>query len=403
MEERSLRITGTSTNFFNKLTNTLTKILIPTKISINGMLISMKRNNLIKAFANFKKDTENYNSEELEKKYEDAYTVYLEALDKYVMDSIYKKVKNNTATEFERDALARYYEVTSLKEKEYMDYKYRKQKYLLELDKESVNLNTKEKIQEKYNKFYVNKMDTLYKGILKNYSIKLADTSNIYDSSKEWIYVKIFYTLEEYIKYILPLKMEINPKEEFKDIVDDYEKFESYTVGKLDTKDNIEKNMILLGISRKLFTHSIPLIVAEQCYIKLLKETRDLIVDTRIKQKKMAAYKLLIDLIEDYNMRLLSTKIYWDKPAERDYYKKFWNEYKSLQPLKEEDEEDYEEQKEILFIRNDLKKLCEAKNILRYEKIIKFYKEKLVSMGAMRNIKNSCKTIGNYTKQKQIA
>ena len=289
MEERSLRITGTSTNFFNKLTNTLTKILIPTKISINGMLISMKRNNLIKAFANFKKDTENYNSEELEKKYEDAYTVYLEALDKYVMDSIYKKVKNNTATEFERDALARYYEVTSLKEKEYMDYKYRKQKYLLELDKENVTLNAKDKVKEKYNKFYVNKMDTLYKGILKNYSIKLADTTNIYDSSKEWIYVKIFYTLEEYIKYILPLKMEINPKEEFKDIVDDYEKFESYTVGKLDTKDNIEKNMILLGISRKLFTHSIPLIVAEQCYEKLLKDARMLVQDTKMAAKREKA------------------------------------------------------------------------------------------------------------------
>ena len=99
-----------------------------------------------------------------------------------------------------------------------MDYKYRKQKYLLELDKENVTLNAKDKVKEKYNKFYVNKMDTLYKGILKNYSIKLADTTNIYDSSKEWIYVKIFYTLEEYIKYILPLKMEINPKEEFKDI-----------------------------------------------------------------------------------------------------------------------------------------------------------------------------------------
>ena len=40
MEERSLRITGTSTNFFSKLTSTLTKILIPTKIGINGMLIS---------------------------------------------------------------------------------------------------------------------------------------------------------------------------------------------------------------------------------------------------------------------------------------------------------------------------------------------------------------------------
>ena len=59
MEERSLRITGTNTNFFSKITSTLTKILIPTKIGINGMLISMKRNNLIKAFENYKKDTEN--------------------------------------------------------------------------------------------------------------------------------------------------------------------------------------------------------------------------------------------------------------------------------------------------------------------------------------------------------
>ena len=93
MEERSLRITGTNTTFFNKITKTLTKMLIPTKIGINGMLITMKRNSLIKAYENYMKDTEDYNKDELEKKYEEAYTVYLEALDKYVMDSIYKKVK----------------------------------------------------------------------------------------------------------------------------------------------------------------------------------------------------------------------------------------------------------------------------------------------------------------------
>ena len=46
MEERSLRITGADRNFFNKISTTLTKLLIPTKIGINGMLISMKRNNL---------------------------------------------------------------------------------------------------------------------------------------------------------------------------------------------------------------------------------------------------------------------------------------------------------------------------------------------------------------------
>ena len=30
--------------------------------------------------------------------------------------------------------------------------------------------------------------------------------------------------------------------------------------------------MVLIALSRKLFTHSLPLIVAEQCYIKLLKD-----------------------------------------------------------------------------------------------------------------------------------
>ena len=55
MEERSLRITGADTNFFNKITNTLTKLLIPTKIGINSMLITIKRNNLIKCYEAYAK------------------------------------------------------------------------------------------------------------------------------------------------------------------------------------------------------------------------------------------------------------------------------------------------------------------------------------------------------------
>ena len=47
MEERSLRIYQEKT-FFSKITNTITKLLIPTKIGINGMLISIKRNNVLK-------------------------------------------------------------------------------------------------------------------------------------------------------------------------------------------------------------------------------------------------------------------------------------------------------------------------------------------------------------------
>ena len=240
MEERSLKITGADTGFFNKLTKTLTRMLIPTKIGINGMVITIKRNAMLKTYEAFSKESQEYNNDELEKKFDSAYTVYLEALDKHIMDSIYKKVRNGTASDFEKEALSKYYEVTSLKEKDYIDYKYRKQKYLIDLDWQGINANSKEKIKQKYISFYIYKMDSLYKSILKNYSIKLADTTNAYDSSKEWIYTKIFYTLEEYIENILSLKVE-NYDEEFKGIKDDYERFQSFTVGKLDTRDNIEK------------------------------------------------------------------------------------------------------------------------------------------------------------------
>ena len=398
MEEKSLRITGANTTFFSKITKTITKMLIPTKIGINGMLISIKRNSLIKAYDNYKKETEEENKEELEKKYDSAYTLYLESLDKYVMDSIYKKVKNNTASEFEKDALSRYYEVTSLKEKEYMDYKYRKQKYLLELDQEGVKENLKEKVVEKYNRFYINKMDSLYKAILKNYSIKLADTTNIYDSSKEWIYTKIFYTLEEYVQNILTLKINVGMKEETADILDDYEKFEAYTVGKLDTKDNIEKNMILIGISRKLFTHSIPLIVAEQCYEKLLKDARILVQDTKMAAKRENAFNMIINLIEEYNSRLLSTKVYWDRPNDREQFKRFFDKYKDIEKLKEIDFIEYVKQKEILFIKEDISKIQNSKT--DYSRLIKYYKRRLVDYGVMKEIRDFKTKDGKFKKEK---
>ena len=400
MEEKSLRITGADKSFLNKITNTLTKILIPTKIGINGMLISIKRNSLIKAYESFVQE-ENYDKGEQEKKYDACYEAYLEALDKYVMDSIYKKVKNNTATEFEQNALSKYYEVTSLKESEYIEYKYRKQKYLLELDYEGIKVNGKEKVKEKYEKFYIAKMDSLYKSILKNYSIKVADTISNYDSTKEWIYTKIFYTLEDYIQNVLSLKLELNQDENLKSIVSDYEKYEGYTVGKLDTKDNIEKNMILLGISRKLFTHSLPLIVAEQCYEKLLKDARILVQDTKMAVKREKAYSMLINLIEDYNVKLLSTKVYWESQKEKDEYKKFWKQYQEIKKLKETDFIEYVKQKEILFIRNDIKKLNTGKT--DFSKLMKYYKRKLVDYGVIRQIQNSCISKGRYTKIKQVA
>ena len=380
MEERSLRVVGTDKTFFNKITNTLTKLLIPTQIGFNGIRISMKRNVVIKAYeALTAESVEIENKDEIEKKYEDAYTAYLEALDKFVLDTIYKKVKNNTATQFESTALSQYYGIVQLKENEYNEYKYRKQKYLLELDNESVRNTGKEKLVEKYNKFYVSKQDTLYKGILKNYSIKLADTTNVYDSSKEWIYIKIFSTLEDYIQNILPLK-QVDSKIE--PIVKEYERF---SVGKLDTRDNIEKNMILLKISRNLFTHSLPLVVAEQCYMKLIKDARCLVQDTKIAAKREKAYTMVLNLLENYNVELLATKVYWENNKEREEFKKFYDKYIKVEKLKDRDFIKYVKEKEILFIKNDLSKIRNEKT--DYSRLIKYYKRRLVDYGVMKEIK----------------
>ena len=391
MEERSLRVLQTDTTFFSKISTTISKILVPTKVGINGMLISIKRTNVLKAYEaiNAKKDAQDTEKKEMhEKKYEESYALYLEAIDKYVMDSIYTKVKSDNASDFEKTALSKYYEITRLKENEYVEYKSRKQKYLLELDFEGIKLNNKTKLYNRYVPFYISKIDTLYKAILKNYSVKLSDNLSSKTVSKENVYEKIFKTLEEYVDEVMPIKVAYD-KEKCTELLEDYDKLQSFDVGKLDDINYMEKNMRLLGISRKLFTHSLPLIVAEQCYIELLKRTRNLIANAKSEDKRNEAYELLVNLIEDFNVKLLSTKIYWEKPQDRTEYKEFWDKYKNIQDAKE---------KEILFLKADLKKLNASKN--NYSKIIKLHKQRLVSYGVMREIKNGAKTLtGRYAKK----
>jgi len=306
-----------------------------------------------------------------------------------------KKLKIGTATEFEKNALSKYYFVVSLKEKQYLEYKYKKQEYLLRVDYESVTGLKKDSIIEKYNKFYVSKMDSLYKGILKNYSVQLADTVSSKVDSIDSIYEKIFSALESYISDVLPIKLRVSNKEEYKNVIEEYERYESMLVGKLDERDKIKQKMVLLGISRELFTHSLPLIAAEQCYEKLIRDVRGLIVKSATKARKNTTFDVLIELIEEYNIKLLSTKVYWDKPEKREDYKKFWNKYKEINKI--ENKKEKAKQKQILFLKNDLKELDKNENAL----IIKEIKQKLVELGAMKQIKNCYKTIvGKYKKTK---
>lgn len=392
VEERSLKVYSKDTTFFNKISTTLTKILIPTKIGINSMMINIKRSAVIKAYEQIKAAEENGGTdktEALKGKYDDSYTLYLESIDKNIMDSIYKKVKNDTASLFERNALSDYYNVVHLKDKEYLEYKYRKQKFLLELDYETLKSVKKEKIISKFMPVYLEKMDIIYKGILKNYSIKLADGLKATRVNQVDIYKNIFSTLEDYIKNVLPIKLDTSEGKKYEKIVKDYEEYEAFSVGKLDEREFLEKNMILLGLSRVLFTHSLPLVAAEQCYNKLLRDTRNLIVKTKNEEKKESAYQMLLKLIEDYNVKLLSTKVYWDKIEEREAYKKFWDSYSKA---------DSYEQKEILSLKRELHDT--ALEYEKYAEVRNFYKNKLCELGVMKKVKgNSCRSLsGHYTK-----
>lgn len=393
LEERSIRVVDSNKTFFGKLSSTLSKIIIPTKIGINGIVINLKRNNLLKAFENninFKDKADEEKKHALESKYQETYSLYLEAIDKYIMDSVYKKVKTNTASDFEKEAMGNYYKITQIKEADYNEYKYQKQKYLIELDYESLKLNAKEKVIKKYNEFYITQMDSFYKGILKCYSVKLAEVSRSKGDNKLEIYNKIFDTLDEYVEKIITLKLLDKENDIEEKIGTDLHRLDQFDIGTLDSKDYVEKNMILLGISRSIFTHSLPLVATEQCYNKLLKDIRKIIVTTTNQKSKMEAYNILLDLMEAYNVKLLSGKVYWEKIEEREKYKRFYEEYEKTETAKG---------KEILFLKREISVL---ENNEENKEIINFYKERLMSYGAMKKIKNICKTNSNYTRTRKV-
>lgn len=383
MEQRSLRVMDTNKTFFSKLSNTITKMLIPTRVGINNLMITIKRNAVLKTYSEYKllKNEDEQKREAISQRYEENYALYLEAIDKYVMDSLYKKVKNNTATSFEREHLSKYYLIVSLKDKNYLEYKYRKQEYLLKIDYEVASTIKKQAVLNKYKEFYVDKMDTIYKGLLKNYSISMVDNTSI----QENLYNKVFTTIEEYVSSILPIKLE---NSDDKELIADYEKYESSIIGKLDEKDIIFKKVNLLNICRHIFTHSFPLTAIEKCYITLIKETRNMILTSKNEIKREKAYKAFFDLIDEYNVKLLSTKVFWTTPKERDEYKKFWDKYTKL--TKKED-------KEMLILKYDLKML-DAK---RYKEIRTLYKQRLVQAGVMKRISNIPKTFLNVYKVKK--
>ena len=386
IEEKSLRVYDTKKTFFSKIGVTFSKIFSPTKKGFNSLLIGMKRSAMIKNFKNVQK-AEDEKKAKLQEKFEESYSLYLEAIDQLIINTIYQKVKDGTASDFEKNALSKYYNVIHIKENDEIEYKYKKQQYLLDIDYNSLKEQHKEKTINELDEIYLFEMEQIYKGLLKRYSIQLSE--NLNPKEKESVYSKIFDTLDEYVIDIVPMK-----KYEDSDLVEQFDRLSEFEVGKLDQVDIIRKRMILIGISRKIFVHSLPLVVAERCYKKLLKDTRALIVDTKIARKRENAFQLLMELIDEYNDRLLSVKIYWDKPEDKREFKQFDEQRKILKSEKDKlPTHIYDVKKQILYIRSDMQALEKFGD--KYYRILKYYRSRLVNLGDMRVLQNKCKS-GKY-------
>lgn len=393
LAERSLKVLDTNKTFFGKLSNTLSKLLVPTRIGINGLVITLKRNNLLKAYEtyiNLPDNIEKQKKDTITEKYEEAYSLYLEAIDRHIMDTIYKKVKSGIASEFEGNAMAQYYEIINLKSSDYNEYKYRKQKYLIDIDYESLKVADKSKVLNKYQSFYISKMDTFYKAILKNYSVSLAGTTNKQNVDKDRLFDNIFTTIDEYIRNIISLKIKNDSQNSFDRIQKDYEEYEKFDVGKLKQKEEIEKKIIMLNISRVVFTHSLPLVASEKCYQRLIYENRLAIINEENYKRKEELYLLMLDLLKIYDEKLLSTKIYWEDLKEKENFKTFWNLFTTKND---------EQEKEIMLLSREVS-LIDTKENEQFVDLVKYYKEKLVKYGRMRAVKNSCRTYQNCKKIK---
>ena len=134
----------------------------------------MKRSAVIKISKLFNQQVET-RKKNVEEKFDETYTLYLSSIDQLIIDAIYKKVKIGSASEYEKDALSNYYNVIRLKDIDELEYKYRKQQYLMNVDFKSLKATGKNKTYDSFKPVYIMKMEQIYKGLLKHYSVKISE------------------------------------------------------------------------------------------------------------------------------------------------------------------------------------------------------------------------------------
>lgn len=387
----------TDDGVFGKAINNLNKMLYSPSGSFFNIAINSKRNSVVKNFIlseSYEKMTSEKKRNNLMSKYEKVYEAYLEMLERYITETIYNKAKKKVTSLKENKLLSSYYEVISLKSSDFVEYKYRRQTLLLEMDWDIILATKQNAFVEKYKKFYLSVVSQLYKSLMRHYAVNLTDATK----DKQQTYSHIYNLIEDYIKKVLPYEEETETNKRIMEIyknqiitIDTYNK-KSYS--------EIKRSVLLLEISKFIFAYSLPMVALDQCYQELIEASRVAVMNTFLDADKFEVYQLLLDLLESYNVNVLSKKIYWDTDLEKEEYVKFFNKYQEFKKLERIDYAEYIRLREVHFIMDDLAKI---KGDKKFEELRKYYRERMIQQKGFRKLKNSHSTKkGNWRTRRRI-
>lgn len=373
----------TEEGFFGKAISNIGKAVYSSGSSLYTLLISTKRSSLLKHYANYKTAMEIVDENKRNSvisKYEKVFENYINTLEKYVTETIYTKMQKKISNLEEDKIMASYYEINALKGVDHVEYKNRLHILLLNMEWASISNGKTGKFLEKYREFYLYNMEELYKASMRHSSILLA---NAKEGDKDK-YDSIYNLIEDYIKNILPLLPE--SKENTK-IIEDYKKY-VLTLDNFSKKEynDLRKKLSLLGFGRIIFVYSLPTVAAEQCYIDIISSARTYLANYFIEADKYEAYQVLLDAIEEYSDNILVKKSYWNSPLDEEEFKKFNEKWSELKKLARIDYDDFKKQREILFVRKDLKYIKSAK--LKLDNVRTYYRDRMLQLHALRNFSN---------------
>lgn len=390
MAELQLKVVkNTGDGIWGKALNNFNKVFYSSGSGLFNLVINSKRNSLLRANANYVEMINIANEKKrntIADKYERAYDGYLEALERHITDTVYTRVQKRVSTLKENRMLSDYYEVNSLKGTEYCEYKYRRQIMYLQMDWENILASNKSELfVSKYKAFYVNVVDQLYKGLMRHYSVRLTNQSE----NKEQVFQKIYDSVEDYIKLVLPYLEETEGR---KEVLEGYKTY-IQTIDLYAKKEinSIKRELYLLELGIGLFTYCLPILATEECYLDIISRCRSTLPNIYITADKFEMYNLLLDAKENYAYNVLSKKTLWDSEEEQKEFDEMWKIFDEYTKLKRIDFNEYKRLREILFIKWE--KSCLNNSKAEAKELRAYYRERMKQVGGLRKFKNSYKKL----------